>query len=539
MRYKRTRELPVPSILAGFLFLALADTAPADWIRYQDVSGTHRRRGPQRWLGNPKTRLKRQAFGFHRLLAALVALATTGLSAWPSAAQPAADSGQIYARIDVDALGPSALQEVKATPGLAWWVELDDRLLVLAGEPALAAMERRRAVERLAVDPEPSRLYLLRGARRDDLAAMDVDVLASGGRYAVIQARNDQRPDLPARGLDPGPHAAHATLRPFEPLARLWHDQPGLVLASQQANRARPAFVPQPQIAALVDEVDAQRWFDDVVALADFNRYTHGTEIDGARDWLVQQLETLPGLAVSTESFQVGSTTAWNVIATLPGTVHAEDLYIVGAHYDATSQAPPVAAPGAEDNASGCAGVLEMARIFAAQPPAATVLFICYSGEEQGLFGSRDHASSLVTAGLDDDVKAVLIMDMVGFTADDDLDCLLETSSANAALAEAFAAAADFTDLRIVISFNPFGSDHVPYLNRGMPALLAIENDWNIYPCYHRTCDLPANITLAMGREILRMNVAAMGRMSGFGPIFADGFESGDSSAWTETTVEP
>ncbi len=180
-----------------------------------------------------------------------------------------------------------------------------------------------------------------------------------------------------------------------------------------------------------------------------------------------------------------------------------------------------------------------MARIFTAQPSPATILFICYSGEEQGLFGSNFHASGLVADGLANDVKAVLIMDMVGFTADADLDCLLETSSANAALADAFAAAAAATDLNIVISFNPFGSDHVPYLNRGMPSLLTIENDWDIYPCYHRTCDSASNITLAMGREILKMNVAAMGQMTGFGPVFTDGFESGDTSGWEETVIKP
>ena len=459
------------------------------------------------------------------LLGAVLAT-LTGLL--PVDAQTRADPAPIYARIDVGALGPGPLGEVRETPGLSWWVELDDRLLVLAGEPALASLERRLAVERLAVEPRPSRLYLLRGARREDLAAMDVDVLAAGGRYAVVQARRGGRPALPAH-LAPG--AAHLTLLPFEP---------DLVLARQQANRAPPTKALAPAAAELIDEVDAQRWFDDVVALASYNRYTHGPEIDAARDWLVLQLESLPGLTVATESFQVGGTTAWNVIATLRGSLHGEDLFIVGGHYDATSEAPQTAAPGAEDNASGCAGVLEMARIFTAHPPPATILFICYSGEEQGLHGSTDHASELVDLGLDDQVRAVLIMDMVGFTTDADLDCLLETSSANAALADAFAAAAELTELRIVISFNPFGSDHVPYLDRGMPALLAIENDWNQYPCYHRTCDLPANLTLAMGREILEMNVVAMSQLTGFGmPIFADGFETGDTSAWAETYVGP
>ncbi len=473
-----------------------------------------------------------------RIPALRSAILTVLVTAWlipisGVAAQPMVDSGPIapgaiYALIDVDGVGPDSLRELQEAPGLAWWVELDDRLLVLAGEPALAALGRRHGVERLAVEPRRSRLYLLRGARAEDLAAMDVDLLAAGGRYAVVQAWRDEAPDLPpARGA----HGAHVVLRPFEP---------NLVLARQLANQVPPTVALERSITGLIDEVDEQRWFDDVVALADYNRYTHGPEIDDARDWLVQQLEALPGLAVATESFGVGATTAWNVIATLPGALRPEDLYIVGAHYDATSQSPLAAAPGAEDNASGCAGVLEMARIFTAHPPDATILFICYSGEEQGLWGSEDHAAGLVAAGLDDQVMAVLIMDMVGYTADADLDCLLETSAANSALADAFAAAAALTDLRIVISFNPFGSDHVPYLDAGMPALLAIENDWNIYGCYHNTCDLPAELTLAMGREILEMNVVAMGQMTGFGtPIFTDGFESGDTTAWTATVGGP
>ncbi len=462
-----------------------------------------------------------QAFRTRAVAAVLAWL----LPALAGAATPAPDASPIYARIDVDAIGPGPLQQLQQTPGLAWWIELDDRLLVLAGEAVLDSLGRDFAVERLAVETRPARLHLVRGARRDDLAAMDVDLLAAGGRYAVVQARRDQPPALPAAA---GGHR-HATLLPFAP---------DLVLARQQANQEPRRRSLSARAGALIDEVDEQRWFNDLTALAGYNRWTHGDEIDMARDWLVDQFETLPGLTVETPVFEVGSTAAFNVVATLTGTLRPDDLYIVGGHYDATSQSAAVAAPGAEDNASGCAGVLEMARIFTANPPEATVLFICYSGEEQGLHGSVDHASGLVAAGLDDQVLAVLTMDMIGFTEDADLDCLLETSSGNAALADAFAAAATLTDLRIVVSFSPFGSDHVPYLGAGMPALLTIENDWSSYPCYHSTCDTPDNITLAMGREVLKMNVATMAELAGIETtIFADGFESGDTSSWSKTTA--
>ena len=432
--------------------------------------------------------------------------------------EASADGSELaYARVDIAAIGPTRLQELETTPDLGWWVELDDQLLVLAAEDTLATLATGFTVERLAVEPRPERLYRVLGARRGDLAVMDVDVLAMGGRQAVIQARGDERPVPPQRH--------HAAVVRFMPNA---------VLARQLANQVPPRIPLLPHAATLIGDVDGQRWLNAVETLASYNRWTHGSEILDARDWLVQQFEALPGLSVETTVFEVGGTAAYNVIATLPGTVLPQELFIVGGHYDSTSQSPSTAAPGAEDNASGCAGVLEMARVFTAHPPEATVLFICYSGEEQGLFGSVDHASQLVAAGLDDDVQAVLTMDMIGYTGDPDLDCLLETSSQYAALADAFAAAAELTDLRIVISFNPFGSDHVPYLNRGMPALLTIENDWDSYPCYHRTCDTPENLTLAMGREILEMNVATLAQLIGTaGTIFIDGFESGDTSAWS------
>jgi hypothetical protein len=202
------------------------------------------------------------------------------------------------------------------------------------------------------------------------------------------------------------------------------------------------------------------------------------------------------------------------VIATLTGTTRPDEWYIVGAHYDSTSQNTSQAAPGCEDNGSGTAGVLEMARIFTANPPEATIKFICYSGEEQGLFGSTHHASGLVSSGDDAKVQAMLNMDMIGYTGDADLDCLLETGAVGQFIIDVCAeAAAEYTTLRIVTSLNPFGSDHVPYINRGMPSLLTIENDWNSYPHYHRTTDTANHITVDMGRQTLRMNVGALANM--------------------------
>jgi len=285
-----------------------------------------------------------------------------------------------------------------------------------------------------------------------------------------------------------------------------------------------------------VDQVNGNRWFDDVVSLASYNRYTHSPDILNARDWLVSEFQALPNLTVTTQSFMVSGTTAYNVVATLEGARGADQWYVIGGHYDSTSQNPSVAAPGAEDNASGCAGVLEMARIFTTIQPEATVLFICYSGEEQGLWGSEAHVAELTASGDLSKVQAMLDMDMIGYTSDTDLDCLLETEDFAQSLLDPFIdAAADYTQLRIVTTLFAWGSDHVPYLDAGIPALLTIENDWSEYPDYHRTTDLPANLTIDMAAEILKMNVGALAGLIGADSsrLFADGFESGDLTAWS------
>jgi Zn-dependent M28 family amino/carboxypeptidase len=194
------------------------------------------------------------------------------------------------------------------------------------------------------------------------------------------------------------------------------------------------------------------------------------------------------------------------------------------------------AAPGAEDNASGCAGVLELARVLTTHPPEGTVLFICYAGEEQGLLGSEDHVADLVASGDASKVQAMLDLDMIAYTADGDLDCLLESEAFAQFLVDLLAdAAAQYSTLRIEISLDAWGSDHVPYLDQGIPALLAIENDWYQYPYYHTTDDLPYHLSVTMGEEVLKMSVAALAELADARTtyVFADGFETGDLSLWS------
>src|SRR4029077_10322463 len=104
----------------------------------------------------------------------------------------------------------------------------------------------------------------------------------------------------------------------------------------------------------------------------------------------------------------LGGKTA-NILATLRGTVNPELVYVVSSHYDSV-----VAGPGADDDTSGTAALLEAARVLAHRPMPATIVFASFTGEESGLLGSKE----FVRRALENKTKIVgaLNNDMVGWT---------------------------------------------------------------------------------------------------------------------------
>jgi hypothetical protein len=111
-----------------------------------------------------------------------------------------------------------------------------------------------------------------------------------------------------------------------------------------------------------------------------------------------------------------------NVIATLPGAVDAELLYVVSSHFDSVERGP-----GADDNTSGTAALLEAARVLKEHPQSATIKFAFFTGEEAGLLGSREFVRRAVESG--DKLVGALNNDMVGFANDSRLDNTIRYSN--------------------------------------------------------------------------------------------------------------
>lgn len=309
--------------------------------------------------------------------------------------------------------------------------------------------------------------------------------------------------------------------------------------ADAKVQPVSPSPVPvRAGVAALVARVDAGRWHADVTTLAQFGASTPGgwgTRRSltagnlAARDWIAAALADL-GWTTSFQGFFVIGGMSYNVIGERIGRAYPDDIYIVGAHMDSTSPQAWTLAPGAEDNASGTAALLEIARVLQDRRPASTIRLIAFSGEEQGLVGSEAYASYLEDTSHElDKVKGVYIMDMIGYTSNPDtLHVLLESRNPDTYpwmgdIREHLASvAAAYTTLQVFTSNNAFGSDHVPFLYRQVPAVLLIGAEASSYPYYHTTNDLPEYVIPAEGGEIVKMLVAALADRPGVICVLAD-----------------
>jgi len=227
----------------------------------------------------------------------------------------------------------------------------------------------------------------------------------------------------------------------------------------------------------------------------------------------VSALLTDRGFAVSRPSITVGSGTSSNVIGDRLGSGEGgRGVVVLTAHLDSINLAggPSAPAPGADDNGSGSAGVMEMARVLSTPPWRHDLRVILFGGEEEGLHGSRQYVASLPAAERAR-IRAVLNLDMVGSLNTAAPTVLLEGAPRSAPMINDLAtAAAGWTGLTVETSLNPFASDHVPFLDAGIPAVLTIEGADSANHNIHSEHDVLSTVDPALAMQILRMDLAAL-----------------------------
>lgn len=202
-----------------------------------------------------------------------------------------------------------------------------------------------------------------------------------------------------------------------------------------------------------------------------------------------------------------------NVLGVLPGrdeTV-AHEVVILSAHFDHMGQAPDGTFwPGANDDASGVAALLEIARAWHEQGyvPRRTVLFAAWDGEELGLLGSSEYTKR-PSFPLENTI-AVIQLDMIGGGGD-----VLQVDGWGGIEAQIIAAA-DVIGLEATIT--EIGrSDHFPFLQAGVPAdMIGWLDTEDLYRDYHRPVDTPERIDLNQLEQSLKVtNLALLGFVEG------------------------
>ncbi|MFO1076713.1 MAG: M20/M25/M40 family metallo-hydrolase [Planctomycetota bacterium] len=263
------------------------------------------------------------------------------------------------------------------------------------------------------------------------------------------------------------------------------------------------------RVAAMLREIDAARLEHSVRTLVGFgtrhvlSRTDSDTEGTGAaRKWLRAEFERIAAgsdgrltvalqdeMAPCTRRGMPAEIRVVNVIATLRGATDPGRIYVVGGHYDSRNgdgADGKQRAPGAVDDASGTAVALEACRVMAKQRFAATLVFVAFDGEEQGLVGSGAHAKSLRAA--DAGVDGMIGCDIVGNTRgmdgkvyDRHVRCFSYAATGNDSYGRSLARACTYAarthvpDFGVELIFRGDrygrGGDHRSFFEAGYPAV--------------------------------------------------------------------
>lgn len=179
----------------------------------------------------------------------------------------------------------------------------------------------------------------------------------------------------------------------------------------------------------------------------------------GAAKHIVEQMRRA-GLEPVLQAFEGHGTTGHNVVAVIHGTV--DEAVVIGAHYDHLGTDGKKVYCGADDNASGTAVVIEMARRFARKAPRRTLVLVAFSGEEMGVLGSKYYVNHPVVA---ESPVAMINLDMVGRLRESLIVFGADTG-------DRFKEYLADSPIRIAYNKDAIGpSDHTSFVLKGIPSV--------------------------------------------------------------------
>jgi len=309
-----------------------------------------------------------------------------------------------------------------------------------------------------------------------------------------------------ALGSDTSVHFIFSASRPKEVSTGLW-------VAPVSEVRVLPSGFnvssylhddPDPHVMEFVSQLSGDRIKTIVEHLASYNsRNSYSPDTPRAADWVKTFMASNGCQNIQTLPFRNGF--APNIVCEIPGTNPNAAPVMIGAHYDSRStnvNSPTQRAPGADDNGSGSAAVLEILTTanyliqneqFSFE---STLIFALFSGEEQGLIGSAAMAQSYSNSGMD--LTAMINLDMIGFP-----DRAFPTTlywMARATTGPLTELAIQLTkkylgEQTLISTTNGCCSDQQSFYNYGYPVVGIFEaRTPTNNPNYHQSSDLPATL---------------------------------------------
>jgi hypothetical protein len=265
-------------------------------------------------------------------------------------------------------------------------------------------------------------------------------------------------------------------------------------------------------IDPILDEVSGDRVFVTIDSLSSY--WTRRVGRPGnlwSADYITRCFEELGYEEAHFDSFWCNATgsTESNIVFTKQGAASLEGYVVVCAHFDGVTHSvpddPDERSPGADDNASGVAGLLEIARIVKDLPLLRDVVFVCFNAEELGYVGSTHFVEDLVAAG--DSVFVCLNLDCIAYT-DGSWEASVDGRYPDFSLFRAIEGLMrDYTSITPIPHWKR-SSDHWPFIEAGIPAIMIWEEP--LTPLLHTPEDNMDYLDQAYAEDMTRAYLATL-----------------------------
>lgn len=405
-------------------------------------------------------------------------------------------------------------------------------LVTMAGNFVMLSYSGRAELEKHFADPNLSVHFytdseVFATAERFDASSMvmiDENAFSDNGCYTLVYCPKAQQQQFDALLSTQDYVIVKGSVMPYK-------NDGAVAIFNKKASLAKltrdfPVVTEEdPRIREMLNQVNMDSLEATVQHLQDYNsRIWNSENAFAASDWIAGRMEAL-GLEVEQQPFNANTwmgsgAAAPNVIGIQRGTLYPDTYVVCGSHFDSFSYEAMYGggtAPGADDNATGVASVLESARIMTQYEFEYSIIYCAYGCEEMGLYGSEAYASRCQQQGMD--IIGYFNNDMNGYLYGDQIhiDCIYPNSVEPIGTYYMNVGEVYYPELPIRhVNFNEGDSDHTSFNNHGYMGIYPFEDYQNHSPYIHTPNDvIGTSVTsFEMSQQFCQMNIACLAEIA-------------------------